>query len=52
MPGGAILTQAMGINNVGQVIAIGVIPEPESHVMFFAGLGLIGLMTRRERLLG
>ena len=52
LPDGVILTEAMGINNVGQVIAIGVIPEPESYVMFFAGLGLIGLMTRRERLLG
>ena len=48
VPGDAILTQAMDISNVGQVIALG-IPEPESYVMLLAGLGLIGLMARRRR---
>ena len=44
-----------GYQNAGHVIAISVpiavIPEPESYAMFLAGLGLIGFMARRERLL-
>ncbi|WP_143079564.1 PEP-CTERM sorting domain-containing protein [Nitrosospira sp. Nsp14] len=40
----------MDINNEGQVIAIQ-IPEPESYAMFLAGLGLLGFMARRQRLL-
>ena len=55
LPGGVVLTRATGINNAGQVIAISVpiavIPEPESYAMFLAGLGLIGFMARRKRLL-
>lgn len=51
LPGGIVLTEAWGINNVGQVIAVGVIPEPESYAMFLAGLGLLGFMARRTRLL-
>jgi probable HAF family extracellular repeat protein len=51
-PGGIILTNAVDINNAGQVIAIGVIPEPESYAMFLAGLGLVGFMARRKRILG
>ena len=50
LPGGVILTNALGINNVGQVVVVGVIPEPESYAMFLAGLGLIGLIARRGRL--
>ena len=51
VPGrGGWLSQAAGINNSGQVVAIGVIPATESYVMFLAGLGLIGLMMQRERL--
>jgi probable HAF family extracellular repeat protein len=49
VPGGIVLTGAVAINNVGQVIAIGVIPEPESYAMFLAGLGLLGFMARRKR---
>jgi hypothetical protein len=52
LPGGIILTNAVDINNAGQVIAIGVIPEPESYAMFLAGLGLVGFMARRKRILG
>ena len=50
LPDGVVLTEAMDINNVGQVIAIGIVPEPESYAMFLAGLGLIGLIARRGRL--
>ena len=48
LPGGIILTDAVGINNVGQVIAVGVIPEPGIYAMFLAGLGLLGFMALRK----
>jgi probable HAF family extracellular repeat protein len=51
LPDGVMLTQAVDINNVGQVIAMGVIPEPGTYAMFLAGLGLIGFMASRKRLL-
>jgi probable HAF family extracellular repeat protein len=51
LPDGVVLTEAMDINNVGQVIAIGVIPEPESYAMLLVGLGLIGFMAQRKRVL-
>jgi probable HAF family extracellular repeat protein len=51
LPEGVILTSAGGINNAGQVIAMGVIPEPETYAMLLAGLCLIGLVVRRKRLL-
>ena len=51
LPRGVILTEATDINNVGQVIALGV-PEPESYAMFLAGMGLIGFMASRKRLIG
>ncbi|WP_371264319.1 DUF3466 family protein [Nitrosospira sp. Nsp14] len=51
LPGGIILTDAVDINNVGQVIAFGVIPEPEAYALFLAGLGLMGVITSRNRLL-
>jgi probable HAF family extracellular repeat protein len=51
LPSGIILTNAVGINNVGQVVAVGVIPEPETYAMFLAGLGLIGFMLRPKPLL-
>jgi probable HAF family extracellular repeat protein len=50
LPGGIILTNAVGINNAGQVIAIGVIPEPHSYALFLAGLGLVGLLMWRKHL--
>ena len=46
---GIILTSAAGINNNGQVIVMGVIPEPETYALMLAGLGLIGLMGRRKK---
>ena len=48
---GIILTQAAGINNNGQVIAMGVfpvIPEPETYALMLAGLGLIGFIAWRK----
>ena len=36
LPEGVVLTEAMGINNVGQVIAIGVSPYPNRMSVFFA----------------
>jgi probable HAF family extracellular repeat protein len=50
-PGGVALTEAVGINNHGQVIALGgipPIPEPETYAMFMAGLGLLGFIARRR----
>ena len=38
LPGGPILQFAIGINNSGQVIAIGNIPEPEVYTLFLVGL--------------
>ena len=48
LPEGVILTDARGINDNGQVIAIGV-PEPETYALMLAGLGLIGFMARRKK---
>jgi hypothetical protein len=50
LPGGIILTDAVDVNNVGQVIAIGVIPEPEAYALFLAGLGLMAVIVSRNRL--
>lgn len=49
LPHGVILTEAAGINSNGQVIAMGVIPEPETYALMLAGLGLIGFMGRRKK---
>jgi probable HAF family extracellular repeat protein len=49
LPQGAILVQAMDINNSGQVIAIGTIPEPEAYALMLAGLGLIRFIARRKK---
>ena len=51
VPDDYLLIQAVDINNKGQVIAIGVVPEPESYIMLLAGLGLVGFVARRKRLL-
>jgi probable HAF family extracellular repeat protein len=45
---GTVLTEATGINNHGQVAAIG-IPEPETYAMLLAGLGLLGFIARRRK---
>lgn len=49
LPKGVILTSATAINNNGQVIALGVIPEPETYALMLAGLGIVGLMVRRKK---
>ncbi|SEO58814.1 HAF repeat-containing PEP-CTERM protein [Nitrosovibrio sp. Nv6] len=49
LPERTILTHALGINNNGQVIAMGVVPEPETYALILVGLGLVGWMVRRKR---
>ena len=50
LPDGVFLHDAVGINNAGQVIALGgLIPEPEIYAMLLTGLGLIGFMARRKK---
>ena len=48
LPGGVVLTEAAGINNLGQVAAIASIPEPETYAMMLAGLSLLGFIARRK----
>ena len=48
LPQGWILTNAMDINNNGQVIAAGIVPEPEAYALMLAGLGLLAFMVRRK----
>lgn len=48
LPGGVILTEATDINNAGQVVAIGTVPEPETYAMLLAGLLLISVTARRR----
>lgn len=50
LPPGVILTEAIDINNAGQIIALSVIPEPEIYVLILAGLALIGLIPRRKKM--
>jgi hypothetical protein len=40
--------RAMDINNNGQVIALGLIPEPETYALMLPGLGMVGFAARRE----
>jgi probable HAF family extracellular repeat protein len=49
LPNDIYLDSAWGINNHGQVIATGLVPEPETYVMLLAGLGLLGFMTRHRK---
>lgn len=50
LPQGVILlTQALGINNNGQVIAAGLVPEPETYALMLAGLSLVGVIARRRK---
>jgi probable HAF family extracellular repeat protein len=49
-PAGVIFTDAIGINNNGQVVAIGVVPEPEIYALFLAGLALVGFTARRKKM--
>jgi probable HAF family extracellular repeat protein len=48
--GGGIFIIAHGINNMGQVSAIGVVPEPESYALLLPGLALIGFVARRKKM--
>lgn len=43
---GPIFISAIGINNHGQVLAMGFIPELESYALMLAGLALVGFMVR------
>jgi probable HAF family extracellular repeat protein len=51
LPKGIILSTATGINNVGQVIAIAMVPEPSSYALMLAGLVLVGAVIRRKEVL-
>jgi hypothetical protein len=47
LPGGAVLTDVVAINNMAQILVLG-IPEPASYALMLAGLGVVGFMTRRR----
>jgi probable HAF family extracellular repeat protein len=53
LPAGVTLTKAVGINNLGQVVAVGyavgAIPEPASYTLMLAGLALIGLVVTKKQ---
>jgi probable HAF family extracellular repeat protein len=50
LPGGGVLTTATGINNNGQVPAVGsFIPEPKTYAMLLGGLGLLGFIAHRRK---
>lgn len=51
LPNGVVLVEATGINDRGQVVAMGivqVIPEPSAYAMLLAGLVFIGVLSRRR----
>jgi probable HAF family extracellular repeat protein len=50
LPAGVVLEQAIAINNMGQVIVITGMPEPESYALMLAGLILLGFVARRKSL--
>jgi probable HAF family extracellular repeat protein len=50
LPEGIILTNARDINNNGQVIAIGMVPEPESYALLLTGLALVGFIAWRKKM--
>jgi probable HAF family extracellular repeat protein len=50
-PGGTDLTEAWGINNLGQIAVIATtIPEPETYAMLLAGLSLLGFVMRHRKI--
>jgi hypothetical protein len=49
VPDGVILTDAHDINNSGQFLAAGTIPEPETYALFLAGLGLVHDTAKKMR---
>jgi hypothetical protein len=48
LPDGVVPVRAIDIKNKGQVLAIGLVPEPEPYALMLAGLALIGLMMRHK----
>jgi probable HAF family extracellular repeat protein len=49
LPDGVVLTQAVAINNMGQVLAVAsVVPEPDVYALFLAGLGMMTAIVRRR----
>lgn len=55
LPDGVVLTNAIAVNNIGQVIAdasvsiVPEVPEPESYALMLVGLALIGVIMRRKQ---
>jgi probable HAF family extracellular repeat protein len=49
LPAEVTLTQAVAINNSGQILAVGTIPEPDMSVLLLRGLILIGFAARERR---
>ena len=50
LPDGVFLSEAQGINNLGQLIAFAaIVPEPASYALMLAGLGLVGFMARSKK---
>ena len=49
LPHGALMDNALAINNMGQVLVTATIPEPESYALMLAGLLLTGVMVRRKQ---
>ena len=43
------ISNAIGINNNGQILVVAGIPEPQPHVLMLAGLGLIGFLAWRQK---
>ena len=52
LPGGLVLVETIAINNAGQVIAVAIIPEPETYALMLAGLLLVKFMVRRKEATG
>ncbi|HKX54023.1 MAG TPA: PEP-CTERM sorting domain-containing protein [Nitrosospira sp.] len=45
-----VIKNALSINNAGQVLVVAsYAPEPETYALMFAGLGLIGFVTWRQK---
>ena len=53
LPGGLVMTDAVAINNSGQILVsaqiLPAIPEPESYALMLAGLVLTGVMVRHKQ---
>lgn len=48
LPDGLYLSNAIDVNNRGQVLAT-IIPEPASYALMLVGLGLVGFMARGRK---